>query len=346
MAKCRWDRGRHQANRVPYPGVFQSLWRHAPQASLSRAARMRLAMLDWHREHGGNVSLTARRYGVSRPTVYRWLRRFERRHLSSLEDRSSRPARRRRRTWTTAEISAVRQLRTTFPRWGKDKLVVLLEGEGLYLSVSRVGRILAYLRATGQLREPVRRSRTRRARPPRPWAIRKPWGFRAVAPGDLVQLDTMDVRPVPGLVFKQFTARDVISRWDTLELASHATASAAVRILDAMAERMPFRVRTISVDGGSEFMAGFEVACAERGIALHVLPPRSPKLNGCAERANRTHAEEFHEVTLAEPSIADLGAELRAWETIYNEVRPHQALGYLTPRQFLEEWRRRHPLQA
>ena len=42
--------------------------------------------------------------------------------------------------------------------------------------------------------------------------------------------------------------------------------------------------------------------------------------------------------------MADLGAELRVWERIYNEVRPHQALGSLTPRQFGEEWQRHHPL--
>jgi hypothetical protein len=42
----------------------------------------------------------------------------------------------------------------------------------------------------------------------------------AARPGDLVQVDTLDVRPLPGLVFKQFTARDVESRWDVLELRS------------------------------------------------------------------------------------------------------------------------------
>jgi len=30
-----------------------------------------------------------------------------------------------------------------------------------------------------------------------------------------------------------------------------------------------------------------------------------------------------------------LNRELRQWEKIYNTVRPHQSLGYLTPQQFL-----------
>jgi transposase InsO family protein len=342
MAKCRWQRGRRRRPvHVEVPGAAW-LGRHRPP-ELSRRAGVRLEMLDWHRAHGASVARTARRFGYSRPTVYRWLARYDPRRLETLEDRSSMPRRRRRPTWSEAEVAAVLRLRETFPRWGKDKLAVLLEAEDLFLSVSRVGRILAWLRDTRQLREPPRRVRARRRRGPRPYAVRKPWGFRAIAPGDLVELDTMDVRPVPGIVLKQFTARDVVSRWDTLELAPAATAAAATRMLDALAARMPFAVRTISVDGGSEFMAGFETACQDRGIVLHVLPPRSPKLHGSVERGNRTHAEEFHECTLAEPTLADLGAELRIWETVYNEIRPHQALGYLTPRQFVDEWQRRHP---
>ena len=90
---------------------------------------------------------------------------------------------------------------------------------------------------------------------------------------------------------------------------------------------MPFKVRSISVDGGSEFMAEFEVACRDRGIALFVLPPRSSKLHGSVERANRTHTEEFYECSTAEPTVAALGAALRDWEATYNTVRPHQALG-------------------
>ena len=109
----------------------------------------------------------------------------------------------------------------------------------------------------------------------------------------------------------------------------------AAGILDALAARMPFAVRAISVNNGSEFMADFEAACAERGIALLKLPPRSPKLNGRVERANRTHTEEFYEVTDAEPELAAFQAALLAWETVYNTVRPHQSLGYLTPAEYL-----------
>ena len=58
------------------------------------------------------------------------------------------------------------------------------------------------------------------------------------SPGDLVQLDTLDVRPVPGIVLKHFTARDVVSRWDVVEAHTRATATTAAGFLDALQARM------------------------------------------------------------------------------------------------------------
>jgi putative transposase len=303
---------------------------------LSRRAKVRLELLDWHRANGRNVARTARHFGFSRPTVYRWLARYDRLRLESLEDRSSRPARRRRPTWTSAQLAAVKAIRERYPRWGKDKLVILLRRQGVGLSTSMVGRILRRLRATGELHEPAHgRMSVRRRRWLRPYAVRKPAAWPVARPGDLVEIDTLDIRPLPGRAWKQFTARDIVSRWDVLELGRRATARAAADALDRLAERMPFPVRAISIDNGSEFMAEFETACEARGIALFVLPPRSPKLHGAVERANRTHTEEFYEVTTAEPDLASFQAELRTWETVYNTVRPHQALGYLTPAEYL-----------
>jgi putative transposase len=181
---------------------------------LSRRAQARLAMLDWHRAHGANVSRTARHFGYSRPTVYRWLRRFDHHRLETLEDRSSAPRRRRRPTWSVEQLQAVREIRERYPRWGKDKLAVLLRRDGIQLSVSMVGRILRRLRRSGDLREPVRRRMSvHQRRWQRPYAVRRPAGWAIERPGDLVELDTLDVRP-PGISrpYKQFTARDRASR--------------------------------------------------------------------------------------------------------------------------------------
>jgi len=203
---------------------------------------------------------------------------------------------------------------------------------------------MTHLRKRGALVEPLPRTvAVRKPRPPRPYAMRKPKAYQARAPGDIVEVDTLDVRPLPGLVFKHFTARDVVSRWDVLELHRRASAKGAAAFLDAIEARMPFPVRAIQVDGGSEFRADFEAECARRQILLFELPPRSPKLNGSAsggERAQRTHTEEFYEVWDLTWTVAELNRDLQAWEQVYNTVRPHQSLGYRTPEQFLREFAR------
>jgi putative transposase len=303
---------------------------------LSRAAQVRLAWMDFHRRTQ-NVALTCRHFGISRPTFYRWLKRYEPLDLRTLEERSHCPQQRRRPTWSFLLERKVLTLRLQFPRWGKDKLAVLLRDQQLTVSTSMVGRILTRLKRSGQLVEPPRQALPGSRRPlrPRPYAVRKPKQYAVSRPGDLVQVDTLDVRPVPGVGFKQFTARDVVSRWDVIQAHGRATACAASQFLETLLHRMPFPIRALQVDGGSEFAAEFEQACQRRGLLLFVLPPRSPKLNGAVERANRTHREEFYQVTACSLQINKLNRELRQWEKIYNTVRPHQSLGYLTPRQFL-----------
>jgi transposase InsO family protein len=114
-----------------------------------------------------------------------------------------------------------------------------------------------------------------------------------------------------------------------------ATAGTATDFLDERQERTPFPTKALQVDGGSEAMAEFETACQERGLALFVLPPRSPKLNGHVERVYCTHRNEFWELYDSDLELPPFQAALRAWEESYNHVRPHQALGYLTPAEYL-----------
>lgn len=303
---------------------------------LSRAARVRLAWMDFYRGTQ-NVALTCRHFGISRQTFYRWQRRYDPQDLTSLEERSHCPRRRRQPTWSSTLEGKVLLLRLQFPRWGKDKLAVLLRQQKLPVSTSMVGRILTHLKRRGRLLEPPRSgvAGSRRALRPRPYAVRKPKQYAVSAPGDLVQVDTLDVRPIPGVVFKQFTARDVVSRWDVIQAHTRATAQTATQFLETLQHRMPFPIRAVQVDGGSEFAAEFAQACRQRGLHLFVLPPRSPKLNGAVERANRTHSEEFYQLTPCSLEMKKLNRQLRHWENIYNTVRPHQSLGYLTPQQFL-----------
>ena len=65
---------------------------------------------------------------------------------------------------------------------------------------------------------------------------------------------------------------------------------------------MAFPIRALQVGGGPEFAAEFEQACQQRELRLFVLPPRSPKLNGSVERAQRSHTEEFYQVGWFSPT--------------------------------------------
>jgi hypothetical protein len=82
------------------------------------------------------------------------------------------------------------------------------------------------------------------------------------------------------------------------------------------------------VDGDSEFTAAFEQACQQRGLRLFVLPPRSPKLNGAVERAQRTRTEEFYRVT---PMAENLQHRAPSPVVTYSTATP-SAVAYRTKR--------------
>ena len=228
------------------------------------------------RQQGLSGTAAAQALGLPRSTLYRWHKGLRDEGPSGLRSKSRRPRRVRRPTWSVELSAAVLELRERFPRWGKDKLVVVLRRRGWQVSTSMTGRILTHLKAQGVLKEPPRYgvSARKRARP-RPYAVRKPREYRAKQPGDIVQVDTLDIRPLPGVVLKHFTARDVVSRWDVIEVHTRATSRLAAHFLDSMRRRFPFPIKAIQVDGGSEFQAAFETACRDLGIRLFVLPPRS-----------------------------------------------------------------------
>jgi len=316
-------------------------------ADISKEAQRRVKWFDYYYLHGQNARLTCRHFDIAPQTFYRWNNRYDPNHLESVEGRSHRPVKVRQPTYSVELVEAVLKLREEYPRWGKDKLVVLLQREGFNCSASTVGRIIHRLKERGVLKEPVpNHISARKKRRQRPYAVRKPKEYIAREPGDIVEVDTLDVRPLPGVILKHFTARDVISRWDVLEAHTRATSNTACGFIEAMIERMPFPIRAVQVDGGSEFQDAFEEECQRRGIKLFVLPPRSPKLNGHVERAQRTHTEEFYEITDAGFEISELNQALLKWEKVHNTIRPHQALGYLTPQEFLESYKQNQRREA
>ena len=305
-----------------------------PELSQEELDRLRAIKL-WRRTKDATV--VCETFGISRATLYLWIQRFDPKDLSSLKKRSRRPRRVRKPTWSHGLIMAVKKLRQQYPRWGKEKLAVLLAQIGWNTSVSTVGRILKYLKKRGDLVEPRTRAISAKRRTRRPYAVRKPKDYIPVLPGDLVQVDTLDIRPIAGVILKQFTARDCISKWDVIEVRYRATAITAKEFINTLQRRMPFPIKAIQVDGDSAFYADFEMACKEKGIKLFVLPPKSPKLNGAVERANRTHTEEFYEINECPWTTSELNKKLLGWEYVYNCIRPHRSLNNKTPLQFLKD---------
>ncbi len=316
-------------------GQFGRLWKNRPQ-ELTRRELDKLRAITLFKEIG-NARVVCQTFGIGRATLYRWLKRFDPKDFNSLKEESRRPRRVRKPLWSGELVKAIKALREEYPRWGKDKLAVLVRKQGHETSVSTVGRILNHLKQRGELTESRRRAISAKRRSRRPYGVRKPKGYRVERPGDLVEVDSLDVRPFPWISLKQFTARDVISKWDVIEVRRRATAATAKGFIDTLQQRMPFKVKALQVDGGSEFYSDFEEECQRRKILLFVLPPKSPKLNGCVERAHRTHTEEFYEVYEVPWNVTELNPELRKWEKTYNCIRPHQALKYKTPLQFLKD---------
>lgn len=324
---------------IPGSEFIRSLVR---QGTISKNAANRLKWFDYYAACR-NARKTCRYFGISAQTFYRWKRRFDPYDLKTLQESSRRPLHVRQAQTPPEVVERVQKLRQEYPRWGKEKLAVLLKREGIKISGSTVGRVMNRLRARGVLVEPesVRQAKLARKRRRKPrYAVRKPKDYRVEAPGDLVQVDTLQVRLLPDEVRFQFSARDTISRFDALKAYKRQTSTAGADFLHYLRKKFPFPIKAIQIDGGSEFKDQFEEACRSKKILLFELPSSSPKLNGRVERANRTHREEFYEVYEVDLNLEEHNRQLEQWAYTYNYIRPHQALDYLTPYQYYRQWKR------
>jgi putative transposase len=299
------------------------------------AERRRDAVARWRRAMADGLSAeqAARAVGAPRSTLYRWEK--------APEPGSRRPHRGRQPKWPPALIEAVEAVRNDNPMWGKRKIAALLRRDGQAVSVSKVGRILKRLmERRAVIPAPILRRRPggRRFRldARQRYAKRLARGRKAKAPGELVQIDTLFVNIRPDQAIKHFTAYDPVAKWTIGHVASAASASAARVLLDKLIISAPFKVRGIQVDGGSEFMSVFEDHCRDKRLELVVLPPKRPDLNGCVERAQSSWRYEFYASYELPNRIDKLQPLVDAFAHRYNHHRPHQALGDLTPAEYLK----------
>lgn len=281
--------------------------------------------------------------GFSRATYYRM-----KQILKDLEKGISPPSKRPKKVnkprWGEAELQLVLRIRREDLTYGKEKITEILKRDhGFTMSESTVGRIIKHLKERGLITKSGSALRTKRKRNFKSHA--KPWTFKdykTMVMGERVQIDHMTVTK-NGICFKHFQAWDRRSKFIDAQIYSNAKSSSAKRFLLDFVRNAPYKILSIQVDGGSEFMAEFEEACEELGIPLIVLPPRKPEYNGGVERGNRTFREEFYcRSNLLADSIGAMRAELRKATEKYNAYRPHRALNKLTPMAYINN----HILQA
>lgn len=304
-------------------------------AEPSPEATRRLTVIKWYEEHDRKVRLTARHFGFSPDTISRWVRAYGSYGPSGLENGSRRPQRVRQPQTPLPVVQRIQALREEYPSWGREKLRVLLLREGISISAKGIDRVIARLKARGVLREP---RRPRKAAKPHLKRLRRPHDLRVQRPGALVQMDSKQVQLAGGKTVFQFGALDCFTRKRVVTLAPRLTSREGAAFLHKVIAGFPFPVRALQSDGGSEFLGNFGKAVGELKLIHYFNRPNYPQGNGRVERSFRTDDEDFYHVQDLPADLGGLEAALLAWNHVYENVRPHQALDYQTPEEFYQQW--------
>ena len=304
----------------------------AGDVALSRLKKLEL--WDKLKSDGAKDKAICEALGVSRATVYNWQKSFANNGLLGLKPKSKRPHNFRKSQIPLNIKSQVFHLRKFYPAWGKEKLAVILKSKGVEISASSVGRILkTYFdnNSLKKLSDIVGIHIARRKRHFTKHAKRWKYGMKAKEVGELIQIDHMSVTTSANKQVKHFMATCPLTKITVCEAYNRASSHNAALFLEKLIKELPYEVKSIQVDGGSEFMKHFEEACKEKGIKLFVLPPKSPKYNGCVERRNGSFRYEFYQIIDDSYDLSSLRRNLEAFTAMFNRVRPHQALDYMTP---------------
>ena len=294
------------------------------KAQQTRVIAWRLKVLEAAREHPRGVSQACRHFGLSRPTFYKWKRRYEAHGLAGLADRPTTPHRSPRAT-PREVVSKVIYLRTQY-HFGPRRIADYLKRfHQLSVAVSTVHRLL---KTHGMHRLPANQKH-------RPHAQR--WQrYEKPKPGHRLQLDVKFLERIPGTRRRlyQFTAIDDCTRIRVLKVYDACNQQTAIRFIDEVLRRLPFRVHVLQTDNGAEFQSHFHWHVESRDIRHVYIRPRTPHLNGKVERSHRVDDQEFYQLLDQGGISTDIhlfNEKLREWEDYYNYHRPHGALDGQTP---------------
>jgi len=147
-------------------------------------------------------------------------------------------------------------------------------------------------------------------------------------------LDFMSDSLSNGRTFRTLNIIDDFNRevlW--IEIDTSLPAERVIRTLDMIGSWRGYPER-IRLDNGPELISQKMAQWAEtHGIELSFIQPGKPTQNAYIERFNRTYREDVLNAYLF-TSLHEAREITEAWIEAYNVVRPHQALGNLSPYQF------------
>jgi putative transposase len=330
-------KGRYAGRRMTIYGTIMpgaisiANWTNKVQP-LTEGAKKRLKILDWHRGHSKNVSLTARRFGLTRKTVRNWQKRFDRFGVVGLNEHSRRPKNVRQPITSWPVVAEAVNLRKQYPAWSKYKIQVLLERKGLVTSASTVGRIF---KRKGLINKKVSIKRRKAALHPR---ARFPRGFRISSPGDMIQMDTKHINLIEGRKIYQFTAIDVLTKQRVLGYYSSLASANGADFLKYCLVEFSFKIKNVQTDNGPEFLKDFDKLCKKINLSHYFTCPRTPKQNTYVENSHGSDEKEFYQQgnVCSDPLV--MQTRLKQWQDTWNGIRPHEALNYLTPNEYFIKW--------
>ena len=297
--------------------------------SLTERAKYKIKIIDWHSVHGKNASLTARHFGLGRMTLYRWLRRFKHFGVIGLNEESRKPKRLRQPTTSWNTVIRIVQLRKLYPAWSKYKIQALLKREGIQVSASTAGRVL---KKRGLINLKISKKRRKAALRPK---IRFPRGLRISEAGDMIQMDTRHIMLPGGRKFYQFTAIDVLTKRKVMRVYPSESSRNGAEFIEECLLGFPFPIKAVQTDNGSTFLKEFDKLCKGKGIPHYFIYPRTPKQNTYVEISHEADKREFYQQGNVCSLLPVMQRKIKEWEDVWNNVRPHQALNYLTPSEYL-----------
>jgi putative transposase len=275
---------------------------------------------------------------MSKSEFYR-INKFLRNHSwANMERKSTRPKKFRQTAFSSEIRGKILKIRQENPTYGKDKIHAILIRDFKDLkniSASSVGRILKKFKEQGKITRSISAICKKKKR--RFTGYAKKWEFGKNIPkniGEMIQIDHMSVTKNQRN-YKHFAAICPTSKIILADVYTNATSFSARSFLQNCIKKMPFKIKSIQVDGGSEFMKYFEEECSHQSIPLYVLPPASPKYNGNVERSNRIFREEFYaRKDVLANNIDEMRLDLQQSVKKYNEYRPHNNLKFKTPMEY------------